>query len=177
MPCLSLIIAVAIIRVLKIFTSLDIAIKWPNDIVYKNRKLGGVLIEGHYNLRGSFVAVIGIGINFKLSQKTKNNIDASVTDLYELTGSDIDRNLVLGALIDELFIVLGIFERFGFESFISEWREYHDYQGKVVTMILPDSRLIKGEIVDINSDGSLRLNTVAGYQSFQVGEISMRSSK
>ena len=47
------------------FFDIDIQLKWPNDLVYKNKKIGGILVES-VNSDGKFFVVIGVGINLKL---------------------------------------------------------------------------------------------------------------
>jgi BirA family biotin operon repressor/biotin-[acetyl-CoA-carboxylase] ligase len=51
----------------KIFPDAPIFIKWPNDIYWKDKKLGGILLENH--LKSPNHLIIGFGININLSKK------------------------------------------------------------------------------------------------------------
>ena len=177
LTCIGLIVSVALIRVLVSFFSNDIRVKWPNDIIFDNKKLAGILIEGKKGADGSFVAIIGIGINFKLSNSIKMELDNKVTDLYEITGQVLDRNFIFGLVLQELVKVLRKFEQSGFASFQNEWIEYHAYQGKFVRLILPGDMEVQGVVRGINHDGSIYLETSNGYESFNIGEISLRYSE
>lgn len=78
-------ISLAVCQFLKDLTKKNFHIKWPNDIFYKNKKIGGILIEN--TLRGSQLAnsVIGIGIN--INQTVFENLD-NVTSLQLITGKE-----------------------------------------------------------------------------------------
>jgi BirA family biotin operon repressor/biotin-[acetyl-CoA-carboxylase] ligase len=60
---LSKLVSVACVKALKSITNLNFEIKWPNDIYYKNQKVGGILIENQ--LLGSKItnSIVGIGLN------------------------------------------------------------------------------------------------------------------
>jgi len=98
----SILIPVIIIKGIKKFLSLELSIKWPNDIMYKNKKLGGVLIESKLN-NNSYIFNIGIGINvnehlldFPLE------LQASSISLREISGTPIQREPLLGYILNEL---------------------------------------------------------------------------
>ena len=64
---LSLAVGVAIARVLQSSGIRGAVLKWPNDVLFHYRKLAGILIELQGDMLGPTVAVIGIGMNLKLS--------------------------------------------------------------------------------------------------------------
>ena len=172
---LSLVIGVAIIRTLNKIGIDGLTLKWPNDVLFRFRKLAGILIE-HCNFQklGSAV-VIGIGINVQLSSYAKNNIDQAFVDLYAISGEAINRNRLLAALLSELVIVLKDFNHFSFEYFKKEWISYHAYEGKLISFALPDGSIIQGIVDGVDSDGSLRLKLATGVKcSFNSGELLLR---
>lgn len=173
---LSLVIGIAIIRVLKLFAIEYANLKWPNDVLFNSQKLAGILIELRGNVTGSCFAIIGIGINFELSDKIKATVnqDQSITDLFAITGKKIDRNIFLGFLLAELYGILQDFEQKGFSFFKQEWLSYQCYDGNFVKLTLPDSTVIEGIVAGINDDGSINLITSSGEKSFNVGDISIR---
>lgn len=171
---LSLIVGVAIIRVLKYFSIEGVSLKWPNDVLMNRFKVAGVLIELRSGIKKSYQTVIGIGINFNLSKDTKSCIDCGVTDLFEITGKLLDRNLILSALLIEIKNTIFDFERFGFSYFKKEWISYHAYEGKGVCLKLPNNRIIRGVVNGVNDNGAICLTTDSGREMFDVGEISLR---
>ncbi|MER2513433.1 MAG: biotin--[acetyl-CoA-carboxylase] ligase [Nitrosomonas ureae] len=172
---LSLVVGIAILRILRSYSIQNINIKWPNDILCDNHKLAGILTEIRGEVRGPSYAVIGIGINFNLSESIIPLIDQKVTDLSNVTGNLIDRNLVLGKLLSELYNVLDDFAYHGFSYFKKEWVSYHSYEGCEVDLIFPNGLAIAGIVDGVTDDGAICLLTLEGKKSFNVGNISIRS--
>ncbi len=171
---LSLVIGIAIIRVLGSFSINNVNLKWPNDILFHHHKLAGVLIELRGETLGPSCAVIGIGINFNLSKNIRSAIEQKVTDLFTITGDYIDRNLVLSALLSELRNILISFEKNGFTHFKKEWISYHAFEGKEIYLTLPSNSVIEGIVDGINDDGALLLITATGKNSYDIGDITLR---
>lgn len=171
---LSLAVGVAIVRVLQSFGIRGAVLKWPNDVLFHYRKLAGILIELQGDMLGPTTAVIGIGMNFKLSDRIKTRIDQGATDLFAITGEMPDRNKLLAALLIELVTVLREFERQGFAPFGEEWVHYHGFENKSVTLRLPDGSSQEGLVHGVGEDGSLRLQTAAGNCDYNGGEITLR---
>ena len=171
---LSLVVGVAIIRVLRARGVTDATLKWPNDILCHYLKLAGILIELQGEVLGPAVAVIGIGINLNLSKQIRSHIDQGVTDMLAATGHMPDRNHLLGQLIAELVIVLEEFEEKGFTAFREEWVQYHGYEGKPVILYLPDGSTQTGTVRGVADDGALLLQTPVGMSRHNSGEISLR---
>lgn len=171
---LSLVIGLAIVRTMRSLTNLEFNLKWPNDILFDNHKLAGVLIELRGNAIGPSFAVIGIGINFNLHESFTHAIDQKVTDLSTITGAKLNRNLVLSALLLELQIVLTQFHTCGFIPFKDEWIKCHAFHGKDVNLIMQDGSVIEGTVDGVNDDGSICLFTATGKNSYHIGDISLR---
>jgi len=60
---LNIVVALSVIDVLKKQEIPDLSIKWPNDIMSANKKIGGILIENSIKSDGSIYAVAGLGLN------------------------------------------------------------------------------------------------------------------
>ena len=171
---LSLAVGVAIARVLQSSGIRGAVLKWPNDVLFRYRKLAGILIELQGDMLGPTVAVIGIGMNLKLSDGIKARIDQGATDLFAITGEMPDRNKLLAALLVELVTVLREFERQGFAPFREEWVHCHGFENKCVTLHLPDGSSQEGVVHGVGEDGSLLLQTPAGNRGYSGGEITLR---
>ena len=78
---LSLAVSVALVRALRALGATEAMVKWPNDVLWRQRKLAGVLIEVQGGSAGPSAAVIGIGINVRLDESVRERIDQPVADL------------------------------------------------------------------------------------------------
>ena len=171
---LSLVIGIAIIRSLKLSGIENVALKWPNDVMSHHQKIAGTLIELRGDSLGPTQAVIGIGINLKLSDKIKSNIDQEITDLFSISGKNPDRNKLMANLLTELLIVLKEFAQHGFKPFRNEWTQYHELENKPVSLYLPDGSIQEGVAQSVTDNGSLILKTLAGVRYFNGGNIKLR---
>ena len=102
----SLLSGVAIIRA---FQDLHIAggLKWPNDIMVKGKKVGGILCESKIQGNSINWVVLGIGINVNETvDDFKNDISKSATSLYIEVGEFIQRERLLAAILNHLEILL-----------------------------------------------------------------------
>jgi len=66
------------------FAAEEIKIKWPNDLYWRDRKTGGILIENIYQGNEWQWAIVGIGIN--INQRKFNEAVSNATSLYNITG-------------------------------------------------------------------------------------------
>ncbi|BCT68626.1 biotin--[acetyl-CoA-carboxylase] ligase [Nitrosospira sp. NRS527] len=170
---LSLAIGVAIIRTLESAGIEGAVLKWPNDVMYNLCKLAGILIELHGDMLGPSAAVIGVGVNLKLSDNIQARIDQGVTDVHSITGKMPDRNELLAALLIDLAAALREFERRGFAPFKEEWVSRHLCENKIVKLRFPDGSSQEGTVHGVADDGSLLLQTSAGIRSYSGGEITL----
>ncbi len=170
---LSLAAGVAIIRTLESAGIKGIALKWPNDVMFNFCKLAGTLIELHGDMFGPTVAVIGVGMNLKLSENIQARIDQGATDVFSVIGKMPDRNKLLAALLINLVMMLREFEHRGFAPFKKEWTDYHICENKPVTLHLPDGSSQEGVVHGVADDGSLLLRTATGSRGYSSGEITL----
>ena len=172
---LSLAVGVALLRALKSLGVSGAALKWPNDVVHHNCKLAGILIEVQGDVLGPSLAVIGIGMNLKLSERTKAVIGQPTTDLYSVTGLVPERNHALACILRHLAQVLDIFAVHGFSGLRKEWVEHHVYQNKNVRILLPENGTDEGIVTGVDTAGALLIKTSDGERRYNTGEISLRA--
>ena len=109
---LSLAVGVAVVRALESEGFKDVALKWPNDLIHRHLKVGGILIELNGDALGPTTTVIGVGLNVRLPPSARKDIPVPVTDLASVAGRKappIDRNRLLAALLAELAAVLDLY--------------------------------------------------------------------
>lgn len=174
---LSLAIGVALARALQELGLSNVQLKWPNDLLHGYQKLGGVLIELQGDALGPSTTVIGVGMNLRLDKNTRNHIDQAVVDLASVCPEIPTRNQVLAVSLRHMLDVLDVFETHGFGAVRNEWESLHAYQGKPVSLRMPDGSQILGDVVGVTADGVLILETASGERRFGSGEVSLRPIK
>ena len=172
---LSLVVGIALARVLRKHGAAEVMLKWPNDLLWRHLKLAGILIELAGDVMGPTVAVIGIGINLRLSEAVKERIDQPVVDLARI-GVDVDRNLLFAEILGGLDIALRQFSVDGFAPFRNEWDRLHAYQDKMVRVRMPDNSEMEGRVQSVGEDGALLLQTRSGLRKYYGGELSLRGT-
>ena len=80
---LSLVVGIAVARALAGLGATEVKLKWPNDVLFRGRKLGGILIEVQGDALGPATAVIGIGLNVRMPPAWRDRIDQPIADAVE----------------------------------------------------------------------------------------------
>jgi BirA family biotin operon repressor/biotin-[acetyl-CoA-carboxylase] ligase len=173
---LSLVVGVAIQRLMKKIGINNSFLKWPNDLLILEGdayfKLAGVLIELQGDLESRCSAVIGVGLNYDLSNDILNNIDQPATNIKKYLHSDIDLNQLSAMLIKEIINALSEFEKNGFLSIKEEWLSYNAFKEKTISFIKSGGEVITGQIVDIENDGALKIVQNNGIHEILIsGEV------
>ncbi|HZW25551.1 MAG TPA: biotin--[acetyl-CoA-carboxylase] ligase [Gallionella sp.] len=171
---LSLAVGVAIVRALDQAGARGVGLKWPNDIVSEQGKLGGVLIEAQGDMLGPSAVVIGVGLNCHLPGALSKNIDQPACGLDELCAEMPERNRLLALLLRELAAVLRQFGQDGFAPFRGEWERRHLHRDKEIRLCLADGSAVDGIARGAGDGGELLLETVQGMRSFNSGEVGGR---
>ena len=175
---LSLAVGTSLIRSLKKIDVNQALLKWPNDILVNDdegyKKLAGILIELQGDMDGQSTAIIGVGINLKLSKKQLAKIDQPAIGINQCIDNEVDTNEFLGIIIKDLTEVLAKFESNNFEYFKDEWQSYDAFQDQSISISLGDGGIISGKEHGVNNMGALEVITEDGIKTFSSGEVSMR---
>jgi BirA family biotin operon repressor/biotin-[acetyl-CoA-carboxylase] ligase len=175
-PALSLCVGVAVARALERAGARGIALKWPNDIWYGDRKLGGVLIELRAEASGPAHAVIGVGVNVSLAPAARAEIEAMgvrIAAVADACRGPPSRNFIAGAIIDELLRMLTVFERAGFAAFREAWAALDALRDRPAE-VLSGEAVIRGTARGVDARGALRLEREGRWHEFVSGEVSLR---
>ena len=173
---LSLVVGMAAQAALTSLGAKGINLKWPNDIVYHGRKLGGILLELRQNA-GVCHVVMGIGVNIDLAKPDVLALDRPAVDLAEIIGKVIVKEALCVALLNQLSLDIDQFIDQGFESFIVRWNEADYYLGKRVAIEQGVERLL-GISHGVDSTGALMLRKDGPEETgamlrFEGGELSL----
>jgi len=169
---LALIFGVAIARTLSEFGIDDVHLKWPNDVVWRGRKLAGVLIELVSEATGPCSAVIGIGLNINMDSREAARIDQTWVDLKSISHRPISRNQLAGSLITNSLAVLVDFEQYRFNPFCEEWGRYDMLRGLTIRVNSSGS-VISGVAEGVADDGALLLRCNGRQRKIYSGEAGL----
>jgi len=171
---LSLATGIAVARTLRDFGATEVGLKWPNDVWWRGRKLGGILLESGGD-PGDFHVVAGVGLNLAVPPQTGAAIDQPWVDLREILGTaDLARNRLAARLISELLETFAGFEHGGFAKLAAEWADFDQIAGRRVRLTLPQTTVL-GIARGVDAAGALLLETADGrIRPCIGGEISLR---
>lgn len=168
---LNILVAISVVDVLKSVSNLNFVIKWPNDILAENKKIGGILIENTFKNSKEVQSIIGIGLNVNQSQ-FENLPQAS--SLYQLENKIFDRETLLISIVNRLEFNLNQIKVLGETHF---WNAYHQilFKKDVVSTFesVAGNRFV-GKIQEVTQEGKLAVlledDTI---RFFDVKEIKM----
>lgn len=171
---LSLAAGVAAARALEDCGVPDVALKWPNDLVHGDAKLGGILVELGGEFMGPCHAIIGIGINVHLSEGVRAALDRPCTDLASLCGGVApSRNGLAAALIACMIDALETFDASGFAPFAQAWSKRDALAGRRIR-VEGAHGVFDGVAAGVDARGALRVRTHEGTRVMDSAEITVR---
>lgn len=170
---LSLFAGVAVARTLTGLGLSGISLKWPNDIVVGEKKIGGILLDLRGEAAGPVHVIIGIGINYDLPQQAKENIDQANIDICSLTRQRFSRNEIVASLLSHIFEILKGIETNKNLALVNEWRSYDCYVGRKAKLLLPNKE-ITGILKGVDDQGALLMDVNGKLESYTSGEVSLR---
>lgn len=179
LPALTLAVGVVVRRVLERVAGLAIALKWPNDLVFDERKLGGILLELTVEAQGGAHVVAGVGLNVALPRELLPDLSdwprGAIDLATALRGEPPPRLALVAALVDDLAMLFADYAATGFAAYRSEWRSGDYLRGRAVRLD-EATGAVTGTALGIDLDGALLVETAAGVRRRIVaGDVSVRS--
>lgn len=170
---LSLAAGVACVHALAALDVRGVRLKWPNDLMYERRKLGGILVEATGERRGPTAVVVGVGINVRHSDVVRDRLGRPVTELAAIRPDLPPRSVLLGEMLVQLAKALEIFGVRGFDGFRAEWTGLHALQDERIRVVSPGGAVTEGVVVGVDEGGALLLRTHSGLERLHSGEVSI----
>jgi BirA family biotin operon repressor/biotin-[acetyl-CoA-carboxylase] ligase len=153
---LSAAVAISILRALEKYDLPRLKVKWPNDIMSANLKIGGILIENVIADSKLAATVIGVGLN--VNQEKFEGLPGAGS-MHLVSGRNFDLEQVLEDLLDSIENQLNSLDQRSSEAVL---REYKDHLFKLQvpsTFQLPDETYFSGMIADVSATGKLLVRT------------------
>ena len=158
-------------------------LKWPNDLLLNQGKLGGILIEGGQTKIGDpSWMIIGIGINLQNAHAFNEALQQEypITALDQLLNPQEtvpDAEWIWLKMVEELESVLSQFDQAGFSQYQKLWMHWDAYQNHPVRITGTGQEAIEGIARGIDASGALRLETEEKMISIHAGDVSLRITK
>ena len=150
--------AVAVAEAIELAASVPIAVKWPNDLLLNERKVGGILCESAGSSGAGPFQVIGIGINVNgTAEDFPEELRHIATTIRHETGRFIDRNRLVAQLLIALEPRLEDLLSHGADAIALAYRQRCTTIGRTVRALLPDGKEFTGVATHLEADGSLTL--------------------
>ena len=140
-----------------------IMLKWPNDILLNNKKIGGILVEIE-SYQKKIRTIVGIGINLNIKKE-----ESWWGDLSEF-GLETKRNKLINFILSE-FIKISNDLHF---NWLNEWRNSCIHMNKEIMLENTNSFQKKGIFKDIDEKGNAIIETDIGEEIISGGEISIK---
>ena len=168
---LNVAVSVAAVQALKSLGIRDVGVKWPNDIMSGNFKLGGILIENTFKSNGEIISIVGIGLN--INQSNFENLPQAAS-VFTRTKHIYEVDFVRDELLKQLRISIAKVINKQEENL---WQLYHSYLFKKNIPMTFENNLgqrFMGIIQQVNSNGQLEvLLENDQVQCFDVKEVKM----
>jgi BirA family biotin operon repressor/biotin-[acetyl-CoA-carboxylase] ligase len=163
---------IAAMRALRAIQIDSVMLKWPNDLVVGQHKLGGILVESRH-CANAIGLVIGLGLNVDLRGFSADVIDQPYTDLFSCTNRRLNRSTLAAGLASALVAVLEEWESDAAVRLIDEWMSFDGTNGKRVRISTADGT-VTGTASGIDREGALLIECAGQLQRFHAGEVSLR---
>jgi BirA family biotin operon repressor/biotin-[acetyl-CoA-carboxylase] ligase len=170
-PWLPLITGLAVAASLRRAAEVAATLKWPNDVMVRDRKVGGILVERIDSPDAPPAAVIGIGLN--VSQRPDELPVPDATSLLIEGAATLDRSVLVKAVLRGLG---GLLERWesaegGVAGLHEAYVEASSTLGRQVRVSLPGGEVVEGEAVAVDDVGRLVVLTASGERSLGAGDV------
>ncbi len=149
---------VAIAQAIETETKIRIHLKWPNDLLVEERKVGGVLCESLSNVQKNNYVVIGFGINVNLSQSEfPQDLLDSATSLKIQCHRSVDRETLVVRIITSLEKGWEDLLTNGHQSWLLKYNNRSATIGQMIQAHFPDGSRLMGRAHSIGEHGQLRI--------------------
>lgn len=169
---LSIVTGLALCRSLVSSCGVSPRLKWPNDLLTDEGKLGGILIESRPRVEEGHFFAIGFGLNVFLDEDERRGIEQSVSSLHLLTDQTPERSDILSTAIDEVVRSIREFSVEDASELADEFARHDAFRDQVVELVFGETRVV-GINRGIDHHGALRLESERGIEAHAGVEISL----
>lgn len=171
---LSLAVGLEVCRALEDAGFNEARLKWPNDVLVGQQKLGGVLVELAGDADGECTVVAGVGLNVQSVSSMEKDIDQPWTSLSDHDFL-IDRNALSAGLLNRLIPLLESFPQKKFAAYQDDWEQRNAFSGQQISLSGIGNG-VSGRMIGVDSRGSIVVDVNGRSETFVGGELSLRQA-
>ena len=147
----------------KLIRKPSIMLKWPNDILFNDKKIGGILVETEIN-KENIKTIIGIGINLNINKEESWWGDLSRFAL------ESKRNELINLILTEF---LNIFDN-SYDNWLDDWKKSCMHINKEIEIFDGEHLKKKAIFKDIDAQGNAIIESKEGEEVIATGQISIK---
>jgi BirA family biotin operon repressor/biotin-[acetyl-CoA-carboxylase] ligase len=151
---LSVAVALACFDFFSAYAGDETRIKWPNDIYWRDRKAGGILIENMVKSNQWDKAIIGMGIN--INQTSFDKMEGKPVSLKQITGKTFDPISLAKELCHHLDNRFSMLENKPFDQLLSAYNE-HLFKKDEMVSFKRNNVLFQAKVISVDKDGHLMI--------------------
>ena len=157
-----LVTALAVAEATRHITTAPLALKWPNDLLLQDRKVGGILCESTMTTTNGPIVIIGIGLNVNVPlQSFPEDLRPIAASLIEVVPQPIDRNRLISQLLWELEQCLDELQSHGPTRLRQAYLARCVTLGRQVKVLFADDQQIRGTAETLSADGALQVRPLS----------------
>ncbi len=160
---LSLVAGISIVEALEELLGIKTALKWPNDILYNDLKIAGILVEG--KVEADIVDYILLGIGLNVNNELPSQLEDKATTLADVLGMKLPRIPLLRAILYKFNKNYELLVKEQYNEVIGLWKKYSATIGSRVRVYLVDGKVVEGLAEDVAIDGSLIVRLANGSRA------------
>ena len=177
LPCLTLAAGIATADALTALGVNGVKLKWPNDLIARDLKLGGILTEARAADRRRACVVIGIGINMNLhssvASRKKHAVPPNAIGIASIADNPPSHSELAATVIRSLSDMIRRFQDGDFAHFRRRWCEFDWLRGREISVDTPDG-IVTGSADGIDDQGELCVVTEGGVRRIVSGSVECR---
>ncbi len=155
-PKIALLISIALRRILLNSYGIKTNIKWPNDILYNDKKMCGIIIE--MSAEQDIVNWVAAGIGVNINNPIPKQLKTETTVLKDILGKKVNLSAFTVFFFNEFQKIYDEFQNSGFSRFVEEFNQNTAYKGLDIK-IYDGYDIISGINEGINENGHLKIRT------------------
>lgn len=160
---MSLAAGVAMAKALQDKFGIEARLKWPNDIMLNDKKVGGILAEAVLKQDMAEHVVIGIGLNTNFPvEELSPDLHRTASTIFTITGEKLDNKALLNEFLKKMHLLIEVVRSGREAELILAFKKFDTALGKKVRVkfgktseLETAEAAIEGTAVDITEDGQL----------------------
>lgn len=164
-PFLTLVAGLAVAAVIERLATIKIGLKWPNDLYWQGKKLGGILTESAFQRTrpDRNHALVGIGLNINTSRDDfPEELQDTATSLLLASGRSWPIKQIFEPIREELINQVDCFSKSGLADILDQWRQRDFLFGQRLQWLSVGRQCVEGVSLGIDDRGRLHIRDDGG---------------